>query len=114
MSMDLLSLWEAYGPALSLRGRHVYGPVLSQNGMHVYACRSAISHNLYRIVSTFKTLPACHPANLTSLIGSIYVTSAESGDDSIYNLSRPTTKKIFFSFFQEEKLFFSSLRQKVL
>jgi len=40
------------------------------------------------------------------LCGSIYVASAESGDDSIHNMSRPKTKKIFFSFlFYEEKKF---------
>jgi len=39
-----------------------------------------------------------------SLIGSIYVASAETGDDSIYNMSRPTTKiKLSFLFSQEEK-----------
>jgi len=33
------------------------------------------------------------------------VASAESGDDFIFNISRPTTKKyvFFFLFFQEEK-----------
>jgi len=41
--------------------------------------------NFHRV----QTLPACHLANLTSLIGSIYVASAENGDDSIYNMSRP-------------------------
>jgi len=43
-------------------------------------------------------------ANLTSLIGNIYVASAETGDDYIYNISRPTTKKQFpFLFSQERK-----------
>jgi len=37
------------------------------------------------------------------LIGSIYEASAESGDDSIYNIYRPTTKKILHFIFQEEK-----------
>jgi len=39
------------------------------------------------------------------------VASTESGDDSIYNMSRPTTKKLFFSFlfFQEEKYIFFKL-----
>jgi len=40
-----------------------------------------------------QTLPACHIANFTSLRGSIYVANAESGDDSIYNMSRPTMKE---------------------
>jgi len=30
--------------------------------------------------------------------------SAESGDDSIYNVCRPTTEKIYFLFFSEENL----------
>jgi len=41
---------------------------------------------------------------VTSLIGSIYVAHSESGDDSIYNLSRPTTKPNYpFYFFKKIK-----------
>jgi len=48
--------------------------------------------------------------NLISLIGSIYVASAKSSDDSIYNMFRPTMKKAgFLNFSQEEKSIFFSL-----
>jgi len=50
-----------------------------------------------------QTLPVCHLANLTSLIGSIYVASAESSNDSIYNMSSLSEKKFSLLFSKEEK-----------
>jgi len=51
-------------------------------------------------------VPACQLANLISFIGSTYLASAKSGDDSIYNMSRRTMKKKSLLFSQEEKVKF--------
>jgi len=49
--------------------------------------------------------PAWDLSNLTSIIGSMHMANAESGDDSIYNMSRPTTEQFLLVIFLKIILF---------
>jgi len=70
---------------------------------------NSLQVTMNRLVKTYtessprpNTIPACHLANLTALIGSIYVACAESGDD-LFTIYPGLEQKNPFYFFKNQK-----------